>query len=373
MTTETFDPTHKTHSEIKCRDCAAVLKFNPGTKELKCEYCGAANEIKTEAVTEVVENDYQQFLSEQFKPEDLKEIATVRCQGCGASTTLNPNVTSSDCPFCGLALVVTAVSSTKQIKPKYLLPFKIDQKIAFQKFKNWIASLWFAPNDLKKKATDPDKLHGLYIPYWTYDSKTSSNYTGERGDDYIVTETYSTVENGRSVTRTRQVTKTRWTYASGNVADDFDDVLVAASKNLPDKHIRALEPWDLKNLEHFNENFLTGFQSESYQVDLKIGFETAKGIMSETIHATICHDIGGDRQRVHQVNTHYSAVTFKHILLPLWISAFRYSHKVFRFMVNARTGEVSGERPWSVWKIAGAVVVVLAGIGVAIYFGQNQS
>ena len=371
MTTETFDPTHQTLSEIKCRDCAAVLKFNPGTKELKCEYCGAANEIKTEAVTQVVENDYLSFLNEQFKSEDLNEIATVKCQGCGASTTLKPNVTSSDCPFCGLALVVTAVSSTKQIKPKYLLPFKIDQKTSFQKFKSWLSSLWFAPSDLKKKASDPDKLHGVYIPYWTYDSNTTSAYSGERGDNYTTTETYTAVENGRSVTRTRNVTKIRWTPASGRVANKFDDVLVAASNNLPTQHVRALEPWDLKNLENFNENFLTGFQTESYQLDLKNGFETAKGIMAETITVTIKRDIGGDHQRVHQVNTSYADITFKHILLPLWISAFRYGNKVYRFMVNARTGEVSGERPWSVWKITGAVLLVLAGIAAAAYFGNR--
>ncbi|MEO5643015.1 MAG: hypothetical protein ABIQ40_15220, partial [Bacteroidia bacterium] len=278
-----------------------------------------------------------------------------------------PNITSDSCPFCGTALVVKGGgTSANTIRPSYLLPFKIDKKKGVEVFNKWIHGLWWAPNDLKAIAKN-DKLKGLYIPYWTYDSNTYTNYNGQRGTHYYVTENYTTTENGKSVSRTRQVQKTSWIPVSGTVNDDFDDVLVNASKSLPEKLANELEPWDLHELKHFNEQFLTGFITEQYQVDVKTGFEKAKVQMEKIIRGTVNKHIGGDVQQISSMNTTYENVTFKHILLPIWLSAYRYSEKIYRFMINGRTGEVQGERPYSFWKIAGAVVGALAVIGIAIF------
>jgi hypothetical protein len=212
-----------------------------------------------------------------------------------------------------------------------------------------------------------EKLTGLYIPYWTYDSNTSTDYTGERGDDYRDTETYTTTENGESVSKTRTVTNTRWSSVSGHVDNLFDDVLVVASKSLPERHVEKLEPWELENIQPFNESYLSGFKTESYQVDLKEGFEDAKIKMNEVINSTVCKDIGGDHQRIHSLNTVYNHITFKHILLPIWISAYMYKDKVYRFLINGRTGKVDGERPYSWIKIGlAALVVVVIIIGVVL-------
>ncbi|MFL5763789.1 MAG: zinc finger domain-containing protein [Bacteroidia bacterium] len=355
-------------NQLDCRECGALLKYAPGTTNLKCEYCGAANEIK-EAVTETVveEIDFERFLNENSAGVEKQEIVTVKCGNCGASSTLKPNITSDACPFCATPLVVTGGTTNSIVKPKYLLPFKIDQKAAFQEFKKWVSSLWFAPNDLKQYVDNADKLNGMYIPYWTYDSNTVSAYTGQRGDNYQTTETYTTVENGKTVSRTRTVTKIRWSYTSGTVYNTFDDVLVLASNSLPEKYTNALEPWDMENLTDYSDKFLSGFRTESYQVDVKTGFEKSKLIMNEGIRTSICRNIGGDHQRITSVSTQYNDITFKHILLPVWLSAYKYSEKVYRFMINGRTGEVQGERPYSTMKIVLAVLGVIA-LGVGIYF-----
>jgi hypothetical protein len=201
------------------------------------------------------------------------------------------------------------------------------------------------------------------VPYWTYDANTISAYSGERGEDYHVTESYTTRENGKTVTRTRQVKKTRWHRVSGTVTNAFDDVLVLASRSLPAACTTRLEPWDLENLAPFQPEYLAGFRTESYQVGLEEGMEQAKTIMDAAIRTAICRDIGGDHQRVHDVDTQYNDLTFKHVLLPLWLSVYRYGEKPYRFVVNARTGEVQGERPWSWVKITLAVLGALAVIG----------
>jgi LSD1 subclass zinc finger protein len=361
---ELDEKTQAISNELDCRECGALLKYAPGTANLKCDYCGCENEIKEAAKPSMVEEiDFDRFLNENASGVEKQEIITVKCGNCGASSTLKPNITSDSCPFCASPIVVTGGTASSIIKPKYLLPFKIDQKGAFTEFKKWVNGLWWAPNDLKKYVDNAEKLNGMYIPYWTYDSRTNSEYTGQRGDNYQTTETYTATENGKSVTRTRTVTKIRWSYASGRVNNDFDDVLVLASNSLPEKYTTALEPWDLNNLTEFSEKFLSGFRTESYQVDVKTGFEKSKLIMSETIRSTICRDIGGDHQRITSVSTVYNDIKFKHILLPVWLSAYRYSEKVYRFMINGRTGEVQGERPYSALKIT---LALLAGIAICV-------
>ncbi|MFH0892840.1 MAG: hypothetical protein V2A54_00255 [Bacteroidota bacterium] len=359
------EKTEATNQELKCCNCAAILHYSPGTTNLKCTYCGADNPIIV-SDEKIEELDFTSFLNEQYKKEDTVEVISVKCTVCAAQTTLQPNVTASDCPYCSSPLVVSSGSANKIVKPKSLLPFKIDRKQAIDSFKNWVRKLWFAPSNLKKYAS-LEKINGIYIPYWTYDTDAHTQYSGRRGDYYYVTENYTTTENGKSVTKTRQVRHTRWTPVSGNVQDVFDDLLVNASKSLPEKYVRKLEPWDLANLSPFDEKFLSGFKAESYQMDVKEGFDIAKTIMDPVIRATIKKNIGGDEQQINSMSVDYRSITFKHILLPLWISSYIYNKKVYRFLVNARTGEVQGERPYSFWKIFFFVLSII-GVGVGIYF-----
>jgi LSD1 subclass zinc finger protein len=356
--------------EVTCKQCGAKLVYAPGTTHLKCEYCGAENEIRIEP-TIIEEMDFEKFISEHADTLPKHQVSTVRCDACGAQTTLENNVVSELCPFCGSVLVVKNTEIQNVIKPWAVLPFKIDAKNAFNQFQTWLRKLWFAPNDLKKYATQQEKLKGLYIPYWTFDSKTTTKYTGMRGDDYTTTETYTTTENGRTVTRTRTVVRTRWTPVSGTVHLNFDDILVLASKSLPQKYTDKLEPWNLTDLLPFDEKFLSGFRTETYQIDAKESFEIAKEKMNNFIRQAIKQDIGGDHQQILTMNVHHTDVTFKHILLPIWLSAYRYKNKVYRFMVNGQTGEVQGERPWSAIKIIFTIIFVILILGLIIYFANK--
>jgi Zn finger protein HypA/HybF involved in hydrogenase expression len=367
-------PETATNQQLKCKDCGAILKFAPDTHALTCEYCGAQNVID-KSDEKIEEIDFESFVADKLDTEEKQTIVTVKCTACGSSTTLKPNITSDLCPFCGTSLVVTSGSTSTILKPKSLLPFLISQQQGFDAFRKWIKKLWFAPNALMKFVNSTDKFNGMYIPYWTYDSNTASSYTGARGTHYYVTETYTTTENGKTVTKTRQVQKTRWTPVSGNVTDTFDDVLIVASNSLPLKYAEKLEPWDLENLTPYDDKFLSGFRTESYQVDVKTGFDKAKVIMDDEIRVHVEKDIGGDEQRIYDVHTTYSDIMFKHVLLPIWISSYRYHDKVFRFLVNGRTGEVQGERPWSVWKIiffSLSIIAVLVGGYFLIDYFNNK-
>lgn len=348
--------------EFPCAKCGAKLVFAPGTTNLRCEYCGHENQI---AISQqpVEELDFDAALSDLAGKQESEDRIVCHCDSCGADVPMKPGVTSQACPFCGTPIVAEALSK-KLIRPRSLLPFAITRQQAQALFERWLSSLWWAPSNLKKFAAVDGKLAGMYIPYWTYDARAVTPYTGERGDDYWDTQTYMTTVNGKPTMRTRQVRRTRWRSVSGVVNDRFDDVLVAASSSLPHEKLEALGDWDTKALVPYTDEFLSGFGAESYTVDLKEGFGRARLIIEDGIRATIRSDIGGDHQRIHSMSPRYSGITFKHILVPIWIAAYRYSGNSYRFLVNGRTGTVSGDRPYSWRKITLAVVTAVIVIGI---------
>lgn len=341
-----------------CAKCGAKLLFVPGATVLRCPYCNHENPIEAE-LNQVAEEDFEAALATLERAEPHEQTATVTCSACAAILTPAPGLTSFPCPFCNTSIVADS-RWCSLVRPKGVLPFKITTEQSRDAFRKWIKSLWFAPNALKKRALIESAIRGIYIPAWTYDTQVTTHYTGQRGEHY-----YVTVGSGNN---RRTERRTRWYPASGVVHNGFDDVLVPATRSLPDKLLHQLEPWDTKAVVPYQDDYLAGFTAERYVIDLKQGFEIAKNIMQAEIDSTIRRDIGGDEQRITSKRSTYRNIRFKHLLLPVWVSAYRYRDKLFQFLVNARTGEVQGERPWSAWKIAFAILGGLVIIGGIIYF-----
>lgn len=325
---------------------------------MKCPYCGQMTALLGEHPEPVFELDYQAALAKSLNESTQHETLGFKCPGCGAYSTLEADMTAGACAFCGSPYVGVA-QSRKAIRPGSLVPFVVNRAQAVELYRQWVASRWFAPGDLARASAKEGGIVGMYVPYWTFDCDANTTYYGQRGDDYWTTETYTVREGDRNVTRTRQVRRTRWTPVSGQVFNHFNDILVLASQSLPQAYVERLEPWNLGNLTSYRDDYLSGFRAQSYQVDLPSGFEVAKGRTVEPIRRTICEDIGGDHQTIGSTNIQYSDITYKHILLPIWISAYQYEGKVYRFVVNGQTGEVQGERPYSWIKIALAVIAGL--------------
>lgn len=355
-------PALAANKTFPCGSCGAKLVFQPGLRALKCQYCGAETPIPqadAPAQTAALEKlDFDHWV--QVAPEE-PEIPRqkIKCPQCSASTELAQNVVSDKCAFCGAPAVATAAVAARKIKPQAVAPFEFKERDARERFTGWVKGLWFAPSALKKLARIDKGLKGTYIPYFTYDSDTYTTYTGERGIAYTEHETVTV--NGKQ--ETREVRRVRWTPVSGAVQVQFADLAVVASRSVPAEHAEALAPWDLGKLAPFSDSYLSGFVVEAYQQGLRSGAERARAMMEPEIRRAIEQDIGGDEQRIHSKQTRYSDNTFRHLLLPLWVAAYQYSGKTYRFLVNGQTGLVRGERPWSVWKIAFAVIAA----GLAAY------
>jgi DNA-directed RNA polymerase subunit RPC12/RpoP len=360
-------PTEVKAKRFKCDQCSAEMTFDAASQKLKCAFCGFVKDVPPgESGGAIVEHSIFEGLAAAPRGFGAEGTRTNRCQECGANVVFPSNVTATRCTFCGSARVLEQSENQSALRPESLLAFSVDKKAANDHFARWLGKLWFRPNDLKQLAR-VQELNGVYVPFWTFDADVDSRWTAEAGYHYYTEEEYTTQEQGRTVTKTRQVQHTRWERAWGQRNDHYDDVLVCASKGLPAELAARLHTFDTERLVPYSPGFLAGWRAEEYAIDLQGGFSTAKDVMAGSQEKRCASDVPGDTQRNLRVNNTFSRVTFKHVLLPVWIAAYRYHDKVYRFLVNGQTGEVVGKAPWSWIKIT-LFVLTLAALAVLLYF-----
>ncbi|MDP9192024.1 MAG: zinc ribbon domain-containing protein [Acidobacteriota bacterium] len=352
--------------KFPCEGCGADLRWDPGVTALQCEYCGF-KKIVARAVEGVSEKSVDAALR---APRDLgwgAERKVIACKRCGAHTTLDPHVSASACAFCGTTAVVEAPPNAAVVRPEGLLPFRITRETALQSFRKWLHSLWLRPNDLKS-ASRINKMQGAYIPFWTFDAATDSWWTAEAGYFYYVNVQVQV--NGRTETRREQ--RVRWEPASGFLQLFFDDVPVPASRGVDQTLTRKLEPFPTADLAPYEPSYLSGFLAEENAVDLPEALETAKERMRDEIRTACSREVPGDTQRNLSVNTQFDALAYKNALLPIWISAYDYHGKPYRFLVNGVTGKCTGTAPWSWIKVTLLIMTILTIVMVLVFlFGES--
>ncbi len=368
-------PQQKSELKKSCVNCGAELLYAPGTTELKCEYCGHTQDIPPSEIG-LQELELSPYL-DAFGAQSHSEVITMlECKNCGANQHIEENYKSLHCVYCTMPLIIEDAHNEEWILPGAVLPFQLSKEKAHQIFKQWVRKLWWAPNKLQKATLDPQNTKGLYVPYWTFDAQLFANYKGQRGDYYYVSVPYTTTVNGKTVTRTRQERRTRWSPASGSISGFVDDTLIKASKQKAGIIPQKISRWDLKVLQPFDSSYLAGFVTEKYTIPLKDGHLAAGKEAEQIADRWARRDIGGDTQRISSIDMRLSEETFKHILLPVYVSAYSFKGKRYNFFVNGQTGELSGKRPYSFWKIflfILMIVAILVGIVFAIdYFQQTQ-
>jgi hypothetical protein len=218
-----------------------------------------------------------------------------------------------------------------------------------------------------------ESVRGTYVPHWTFDADTLTDYRGQRGEHYWVTVS-STDSEGR--TQTHQEQRTRWHRAAGTVQRLFDDVLIVGSGALPARLLERLRPWPLADAVPYSTDYLAGHDALRYDVEPEEALAEAKAAMEPQIRSDVRRDIGGDEQRISSMSTQYRDLTYKLVLLPVWLAVYVYAGRTFDVAINARTGEVLGQRPYSVAKIVAAVLVglvVVAAVVLAVLYVRTGS
>ena len=337
------------------------MRYAPGTATLRCDYCRSEEPIEAQAFQPDDKKPLNATLAqaERYHPKKIERV--LDCPGCGADVRFEPLVIGQACPYCKTPLLS---ETNNPISPDAVLPFVVSHKEAQKIFKSWIGNLWFAPTALKRVVDTGKSLEGRYLPFWIFDADTVSHYEGERGDAYYVTVERVRVINGREVPVREQERRIRWTPVSGTTSRSFRDLPISATDRLPVKLLNKLQPWADSRMQSFDMRWLSGFESREYSRPLESGYEEARSVMKSVIYKDVLRSIGGDEQRVYGIDTRYDEERFAAPLFPIWSSTFRYSGKEYNIAINAVSGSITGERPYSYWKIFFLVLAILA-IGVA--------
>ncbi len=353
-----------------CAACGAQAQWSPARQLLVCPFCGTAAPFNVDAATGAIEElDLAKALREL--PEDERgwqaEKRTVQCQSCKAVSVFDPERVGQNCDFCGSPKLVDYAEIKAPIRPSSLLPFAVTEGVVRESIRQWYASKWLAPNSLKRKAL-VDRVHGIYIPYWTFDAHAECPWEAEAGHYYYETETF--FQNGRR--QTRQVRKTRWVPASGHVQHFFDDEPVPGTHGVSHELLKQVEPFPTRDVKPYDKAFVAGFVVEHYQIVLFDAARRSQESMTEQLTSMCASQVPGDTYRNLRIHPTYTAQTFKHILVPVWLLTYTFGPKTFQVVVNGVTGRIAGDYPKSFWKIAFLVLVaVLAALLILSLLGDS--
>ncbi len=353
-----------------CKNCGADLFFDPSTQQLGCKSCGSSIAFASEPPRPLVKHDIEPALAalhhQQRQQDDApsfdKEIV---CQSCGGHTIFSGTLTATRCPYCNVAIQREDIGSAPtRLAIDGIIPLQVDEKQSLILIEKWINSRLFAPNAFKKHR-QLGSFTSIYLPYYSYDSATTTHYSGMRG---IHRTEYYQVDG-----KTQSRIVTDWYPASGVVRNEFTNVTSHASSGLDDDKLTELEPWPLENIHPYSAHFTAGHLSRTYDHEPDVVFEQlTRPRLESVIEDTIRDDIGGDCQQIDSQSTTWHFLTFAHLLLPVWMLTVTFAGKPYNVLINGVTGEVQGQRPWSWIKITAAVIAVCIAIALIYFFISHE-
>jgi len=359
--------------KFSCPACGGEAVWNPDKKALVCEYCGTTSpadiELKPDGELDIKEHDLMEAM--RAIPDSERgwkaQKTEVKCQSCHAISVFDESKVSQRCEFCGSTALVPYESIKEVFSPESLLEFKISEPEVRDSVKRWFKRLWFVPGSLVKKGLI-DTVHGVYLPYWTFDAQVHADWTADAGHYYYVSEHY---RDSKGVSRTRQVRKVRWVPAAGQLDHFFDDVLIPASKGVDAGLLAKVGHFPTSQLKPYHSGYLSGWVVERYQIDLGAAASNARSRMDETLRGMCGSAVPGDTYRNLFVHSQYSGQTFKHVLLPIWLLSYQFRGKTYQLIANGYTGNIAGQRPWSIYKITLLVLAILV-VVAAIFWGGGH-
>jgi predicted RNA-binding Zn-ribbon protein involved in translation (DUF1610 family) len=302
---------------IKCGTCGAVLD----EEDLFCPNCG------TEAPSREGETPPAAHLTTH----------NFICRGCGASMSYDASAGTLHCPFCG-STELEKQADAKEISPAGIVPFVVTQDQAIAAMRQWLGNGFWRPGDLSQQAAVV-KMTAVYVPYWVFEAQTHTFWTADTN-------------------RTPPGARASWYPVTGNHEGNYKALLVGASGALAPAETAALCPFDLSTAVPPEKVDLTNSIYERFTVPRKYARPLASQGF-EQLEAAACAQYVPGSSRNLKINVRITDLTSQPMLVPVWIMAYRYQDRVFRFLANGQTGRVTGQAPMSWRKIAVAILIAL--------------
>lgn len=362
-------------ARFSCANCGGALHFHPPSRGTTCVQCGTQYPIESIG-TAATEHELAAGLADPRAVEGGGADSSAGaadalnqefvCPNCHGAVGFVGTLTATRCPFCANPVQSSDVRTAPNRFPvDGIVPFGLDQSGAETHVKTWIGKRRWAPKAFKKYAST-GSFAGIYLPFFTFDAYTATDYRGARGTDRT-----RTVRGSDGKTRTESYID--WDSVSGDVTLNLDDVPVTAESSVDAERMRDLEPWPTDTAQTFQPEYLAGFLARRYDRSLAHCQIDARNRMNDLIDEAIKADIGGDHQRISSKDTAWSNESFRHLLLPIFLLVVLFKSKPYQVAVNGSTGEVHGKRPWSWVKIGSAVLAaVIAATAIGLYAWKSQ-
>ena len=325
-----------------CPKCGAHMQFDLHADAMMCHSCGYIHKPD-----DVSAADKEQYLDAVLRTRSGHRWAVTQqqmaCGQCGAHSLWPPGQVEAECPYCGSNHLIESVDTEGLVDPQGIAVMQIDETTVLNNIKEWLGKGLTIPDDLIE-SVQRILLRPAYYPFWTFDGTLELNWSCEVN--------VGTANNPR------------WENRTGNQFEMFDDVLIPGLKSLSQKDLSKLGSFNLKDVIEFQSDFLAGWPTLTYNRSLAKASLLAREIVVRKIRPLLTQKVfpGQQKRDLRTGNINWSDMTFKHILLPVWIGNYTYNGIEHSVMVNGQTGVVAGDKPRDKVKTIGIIVSVIATI-----------
>ncbi len=329
---------------------------------LTCPLCDHKEQICA-ANQDSADFDFEAAETDDIWNDDT--ISLLQCGHCAAMIARADGESMQPCPYCAHdALTVT--NGSLGVKPDLIAPFRISAAQAAGVQQSWLKRRFLAPFGFTNEYSS-GRLQGVYLPYWRFDATAKSSYTGQAGNFFHQAELNTVSTRERTEIKNQRERRVRWRMVSGNYDRTFKDIIFGDS-DIDPKVISEIEPFKLSELVKYDAKFAAGFYIERYQAGLKAMWERARLYMEQKLREDMTSMVRKGSNVIGAVNicTHYADIGYKLMLLPLWISCYRFRSKVYSVYINGQTGAIYGRSPVSALKISIIAFALLAAAALFI-------
>ena len=248
---------------------------------------------------------------------------TFACQQCGAGLAFE-GVRTATCPYCASGNFVERPPTPDQPEPRFVIGFAHDAARARAVLKKWLGSrTWFADSRLAQARVED--VRGIYLPAYLYSARSATEYTASIGEHYTETEEYETTDSqGNKKTETRTVTRTEYRPLSGRHVGYVTDVVVSASKGLPNRELAAIEPFDMRQLRHYDAAVIAGWIAEEFSREPHACMQDSRSEATDEVGLRLRRHMPGDSHSDLEWRTRVAWESLDPVLLPVWVFAVSY-------------------------------------------------
>ena len=336
-------------SSYKCTACGGSLKFGSDKQKLVCESCGAEFDV-AEYEAAIAAGGAEQYEAKQDEWDVHAEgLVVYECKNCGGEVVGDETMASTKCPYCENPIVISS-KFEGSLKPDLVIPFKLDKKAAKSKLTEHVNKIKLAPMAFKV-GNHIDEVKGVYVPFWLFDADVHAS------GKYEATKVKTHKDSKYEYKETSYFD----VYREGDMR--FENVPADASKQMDDKLMDSIEPYDVGAAVPYSSAYMAGFLANRYDVSPEECKPRAEERMKHTAKDMIRAQVK-DYNTVTSKNDTFEkrSDTHKYALYPVWILNTIWNGNKYVFAMNGQTGKLVGDVPYSKGKFWGVLLGVLAAI-----------